>query len=69
MLGGIITKIRDQGAAHSLFAIVEDLEELNVYTRRYHHGESPSSAATEPVDDGELQGYVKKTLRIVGCLT
>jgi hypothetical protein len=30
-----------------------------------HHGENPH-AATEPINDGELQGMVKKTLTIAG---
>jgi wobble nucleotide-excising tRNase len=67
MMGSIVVKIRDAGAAHPLHAIVEDLDELNIYCRRYHHGENPN-AATEPIDDAELQGYVRRTLRLVGCL-
>jgi hypothetical protein len=67
MMGSIVQKIRDAGAAHPLHPIVEDLDELNMYCRRYHHGENPN-AATEPVDDAELQGYVKRTLKLVGCL-
>ncbi len=67
MMGGIITTIRNAGAAHPLSSIVDDLEELNIYCRRYHHGENPN-AATEPVDDAELQGYVRRTLKLVGCL-
>ena len=67
MMGGIITTLRNGGAAHPFSAIVDDLEELNIYCRRYHHGENPN-AATEPVDDAELQGYVKRTLKLVGCL-
>jgi wobble nucleotide-excising tRNase len=67
MMGGIITIIRAAGATHPLHAIVEDLDEINVYCRRYHHGENPN-AATEAVDDAELQGYVKRTLKLVGCL-
>jgi len=67
MMGTIITTIRNSGAAHPLSLIVEDLDELNMYCRRYHHGEN-LNAATEPVDDTELQGYVRRTLRLVGCL-
>jgi hypothetical protein len=67
MMGGIIGKIQQAGATHPLFPIVEDFDELNMYCRRYHHGENPS-AATEPIDDAELQGYVKRTLTLVGCL-
>lgn len=67
MMGGIITIIRAAGAVHPLYVIVEDLDEINVYCRRYHHGENPN-AATEIVDDAELQGYVRRTLKLVGCL-
>ena len=66
-MGSIVGKIRDAGAAHPLSSIVDDLDELNIYCRRYHHGENPN-AATEPVDDAELQGYVRRTLKLVGCL-
>jgi wobble nucleotide-excising tRNase len=67
MMGGIITTIRNAGAAHPLSSIIDDLEEVNIYCRRYHHGENPN-AAIEPVDDAELQGYVRRTLKLVGCL-
>jgi wobble nucleotide-excising tRNase len=66
-LGVIVGKIRGFGAAHQLTPIVDDVDELNVYCRRYHHAENPN-AAVEPIDDAELQGYVKRALSIVGCL-
>lgn len=68
MLGGIVGIIRAVGAAHPLFPIVDDLDEINVYTRRYHHGEN-RQPATEQLDDAELRGYVGRTLKLVGCLT
>jgi hypothetical protein len=68
LMGSIIGKIRDGGAAHPLAPIVEDLDELNVYCRRYHHGENPH-AATETIDETELTSYVGRTLKLVGCLT
>jgi len=67
MLGTIVEKIQTAGATHPLYPVVEDFDELNLYCRRYHHGENPN-AATEPIDDGELQGYVSKALKLVGCL-
>jgi wobble nucleotide-excising tRNase len=67
MMGTIVGKIREAGAAHPLHSIVEDLDELNVYCRRYHHAENPG-AAMEPIDDAELQDYVRRTLRLAGCL-
>jgi wobble nucleotide-excising tRNase len=67
MMGTIIGRIRDAGAAHPMFSIVDDLDELNMYCRRYHHGEGPNPAA-EPIVDAELQDYVRRTLKLVGCL-
>jgi hypothetical protein len=32
--GTIVGKVRDTGAAHPLFGVVEDMDEINVYTRR-----------------------------------
>ncbi len=66
-LGRMIGKIRDDGATHQLTEILEDLDELNTYSRRYHH-EYNRNAATETINDEELLGYVKRTLKLVGCL-
>ena len=63
-LGAIIAKIRDAGPAHPLAAILDDLETLNAYTTPYAHGQP--NAATAPIDDNELHGFVKKTLTITG---
>ena len=64
-LGVIVGKIRN--TMHSLQEIVDDLDEVNMYCRRYHHAENPD-AVTEPIDDAELQGYVRRTLLVVGSL-
>ena len=66
-LGTMIGKISDAGNAHPLSAIVYDLEDLNVYTRRYHHAGNPG-AVTEGIDDTELAGCVKRTLTLIGNL-
>ncbi len=65
-LGVICGKVRTAGAGHGLADVCDDLDAANDYTRRYHHGESPSTAASEPINDLELQGFVRKTLTIVG---
>ncbi len=67
MMGGMVVKIRNSAGAHPLHSIADDLDELNMYCRRYHHAENPN-AATEPIDDTELQAYVRRTLKLVGCL-
>ncbi len=64
-LGVMVGKIRNAGAGHQLFPLCDDLEDLNEYTRRYHHGENPN-AATEQISDAELQGKVKLTLELTG---
>jgi hypothetical protein len=64
-LGGIIAKIRNAGTGHQLFASCESLDELNNYTKRYYHGDG-QQPATEPINDVELQGYVKRTLDFTG---
>ncbi len=66
MLGTILGKIRRDGVTHPLAAIADDMDTLNDYTKRYHHGDN-SHAAKEPISDTELQGFVKKTMTITGC--
>lgn len=65
-LGVIVGKIKAAGTGHPLTPIVDSLDEINLYCRRYHHGEGPNPA-TEPIDSAELHAYTKKTLGIVGC--
>jgi wobble nucleotide-excising tRNase len=64
-LGVIVGKIRGAGPTHQLHPHCDELDNLNVYTRRYHHGDNPD-AATEPINDGELHGYVRRTLELTG---
>jgi len=65
-LGVVCGKIRDAGSSHGLTPVLSDLTEINDYTKRYHHGEN-DKAASEPISDIELQGFVAKTLSVVGC--
>jgi len=64
-LGDIIAKIRSAGPNDQLFRRSDDLDELNEYTKRYHHGEG-LHPTTEPINDAELQGYVRRTLEFTG---
>jgi wobble nucleotide-excising tRNase len=64
-LGVIIGKTRNAGQGHQLFPLADALEDLNEYTKRYHHGDNPN-AATEPMSDTELQGKVRLTLELTG---
>lgn len=63
-----ITKIRDADDSSPLNAaksILEEVEEINDFSKKDHHN-SYSAADTEPIDDGELESYVKRTLEVVG---
>ena len=64
-LGEIIGKIRDAGDSHLLSPLLADLDMINEYTRRYHHGDSPDMPR-EVIDTSELQSFVKITLENVG---
>ena len=65
-LGVIVGKIREAGPTHTLFPVLADLDETNLYTRGYHHGDDPNTA-DEPINDTELQGFAKRTLNVIGC--
>ena len=64
-LGVMVGKIRNAGGGHQLAPLADDLDDLNEYTKRYHHGEN-TNAATEKIDDTELQGKVRLTLELTG---
>ena len=45
--------------------LLEELEDINDYSKKYHHEMNPS-AGSESIDDGELRGFVRRTLKVVG---
>jgi len=65
MLGTICGKIRDAGPNHELAPFYDELDTINEYSRDHHHGDRPGVPASY-IDETELQGYVEKTLTIVG---
>lgn len=67
-LGDILRKIREGGEDHPAKSMYKQLNEINDYSKRYHHGERSDGAAQDVVDLKELRGYVQRTLRIVNAL-
>lgn len=66
-LGDFLEKIDQAEEGEPLYALKDalaDLEDINDYAKRYHHATNPG-AATEPIDNGELEIFVKRTLRLV----
>lgn len=67
-LGDFILKIRQSAAGTPLAAaqpVLAEIEALNDYSRRYHHGTNPG-AATESIDLIELAGFTNRALVLVG---
>ncbi|PAW79247.1 MAG: hypothetical protein B9S32_04650 [Verrucomicrobia bacterium Tous-C9LFEB] len=67
-LGDFISKIRNAQDTDPLAAakgILERIENINEYSKRYHHSTNPAFS-TEPIDETELMNYVTQTLDIVG---
>jgi len=67
MLGKFISSVRSadlESPLASAKAILEDLEDINGFSKRYHHAANPSASA-EPIDDTELTSFVKRTLGVV----
>ncbi|MBK8191398.1 MAG: hypothetical protein IPK79_13240 [Vampirovibrionales bacterium] len=66
-LGNICEKVRLAGNVHPLGSIYTTLDELNEYTRPFHHGHNPQ-ASLEDIDGTELSGAVRRTLVCVGLI-
>jgi wobble nucleotide-excising tRNase len=67
-LGEFIGKIRnasDTDPLDSAKVVLPQIEQINEYSKRYHHRSNPS-ADTELVDDAELLTFVELTLDVVG---
>lgn len=67
-LGEMVGKIREGGEAHPAWGMYDDLDQLNDYTSQYHHGEDVADATPDQIDETELTGYVRRTLRLVNAL-
>jgi len=67
-LGGMVEKIKKAGDGHPAWSQVEELEQINEYSREHHHGEDPKDGTADFIDAQELTGFVKRTLRIVNSL-
>jgi hypothetical protein len=67
-LGGMVEKIKKTGDQHPASALMDELEQINEYSRDHHHGEDPEDGSPDTIDSQELTGYVKRTLRLANNL-
>jgi hypothetical protein len=64
MVGEICKRVRDTGPAHTLYDLLDELEELNDYAKNYHHATNEDHASF-PIVEGELRGYGIRILEIM----
>ena len=68
-LGNMLDKIRTaESPPPPLYDAYQDIDDINIYTRRYMHGEGRNPDA-EPISTTELGGFVGKVLELTGALT
>ncbi len=67
-LGGMVEKIKKKSDQHPAWALVEELDQINEYSRDHHHGADPEDGRPDFIDPQELTGFVKRTLRLVNNL-
>jgi hypothetical protein len=66
-LGNFLEAIRNSIAgdvAHTMKPLLNELDALNDFSKRYHHSENPG-AAREPITDAALKTYATRTLRFL----
>jgi hypothetical protein len=66
-LGKKLAKIRDLNGLPLLLDAYDEIDDINIYTRKYMHGEG-KDPETEPISKSELVGFVQKVLVIAGAL-
>ena len=66
-LGDMLRKIREangQDPLNSLKPFLQELSDINDYSRHFHHDQNPD-ADTYPIVDTELKAYVERTLEVI----
>lgn len=67
-LGDVILKIQQAGTGSVLEPMkscLAELQDINDYTKRYHHAENPG-ASVEAINDAELTAHIDRALRALG---
>ncbi len=68
--GAMIGEIRKAGNTDPIFRLkphLQELTDINDYSKNFHHEENPT-ADTYPITDGELKPFVERTLKAIGIV-
>ena len=66
-LGDFISQVRESQSTdvfYRLHGSVQELTELNNYSKRYHHRFN-TNADNEPINESELRSYCQRTLDLI----
>ena len=67
-LGGMIEQVRNAQEGDLLCHAgghIQELTEINDYSRHFHHDQNPDGWQTHPISDAQLESYVRRTIRFV----
>jgi hypothetical protein len=64
----MVENIKKMGDQHPARPLIDELGQINEYSRDHHHGEDPTDGSADLIDALELTGFVKRTMRIVNNL-
>ncbi|GAI26296.1 unnamed protein product, partial [marine sediment metagenome] len=69
-LGDMLSNIRkseEQDPLSRLKPSLQELSDINEYSKQFHHDQNPD-ADSHPINDIELKTYVERTLNVISCV-
>ena len=67
-LGGFLEAIRTTTPPNPLVKMLpflNELSDINSFSKHFHHDQNPGGANTHPITDGELKPFVETTIRVI----
>lgn len=67
-LGDFVAKIRESESGESLYCLrpeLRELEDVNEYSKKYHHNTNPAADSAE-INDAELRSFTERTMQVIG---
>ena len=67
-LGDFLEAIRTATPPNPLVRLqpfLNELTDINNFSKHFHHGQNPGGASTHPITDGELKPFVESTIQVI----